>query len=186
MTPLSKRRRTCPRSTACASRSRASRRRPRPSPTSTTSFLAIIEGSTSAGQVRRSQPGGCARCSASWPATAPSARPRPSRISRMPWSGPPTMPPLGATIRDPPAPGTAATNRRQLSVIADEYRATFRAATIRNGKPERVDRACTRLLGFRDRASRRRRTAQHSPVLPAWSPWRVRATLPATWPTGTG
>jgi lysozyme family protein len=52
--------------------------------------------------------------------------------------------------RDAPAPGTAA-NSRQLSMIADEYRATFKAARIKNDKLERVDRACTRLLGFRDR-----------------------------------
>jgi lysozyme family protein len=57
----------------------------------------------------------------------------------------------GAPIdREAPVPGSA-TNSRQLSVIADEYRAMFRAATITNDKLARVDRACTRLLGFRDR-----------------------------------
>jgi lysozyme family protein len=44
-----------------------------------------------------------------------------------------------------------ATNSRQLSVIADEYGAMFRAAAIKNDKVERVDRACTRLVGFGDR-----------------------------------
>ena len=52
--------------------------------------------------------------------------------------------------REPPAPGTV-TNSRQLSVIADEYRAMFAAAAIKSDRLERVDLACTRLLGFQDR-----------------------------------
>jgi lysozyme family protein len=51
---------------------------------------------------------------------------------------------------DAPLPGTA-TNSRQFSVIANEYRAMFRAAVIDPAKLDRIDRAATRLVGFRAR-----------------------------------
>jgi lysozyme family protein len=56
-------------------------------------------------------------------------------------------PPTGA---DPPLVGTVR-NSRQLSMIADEYRAMFSAAAIRAERSERVGKAATRLVGFRAR-----------------------------------
>ena len=55
-----------------------------------------------------------------------------------------------ARDRDAPLPGMA-TNSRQFSVIADEYRAMFRAAVIDPARLDRVDRAATRLAEFRGR-----------------------------------
>jgi lysozyme family protein len=51
---------------------------------------------------------------------------------------------------DPPLPGTA-TNSRQFSRIADEYRAMFRAAVLDPARLDRIDRATTRLASFRAR-----------------------------------